>query len=348
MTQQLSRIITSHRLHMKKSSIIPSIIAILFLFGALGKWPYGYYTLLRFAVCGAAIYIALSAYTEKTMWGAWVFGIIALLFNPIVKVHLDKDTWVAVDIGTAVLFIVWTIKTHITKINIHNKIEHGLQSVASVTDGFGEMFVSLLKMVCKFIILPTTIFIALVICVVFTRAYIKEYNHNQSINNKKSAYSALINHVHNNPNSEEAHYNLANYYYENGDWILAVEEFKRSSSINDKNELAYSGLGKSYAQIGEYDNSIDAFKKAIALKPDYLELYRNLGSVYFAMGRMNDAIMVYEKVIKLSPNDVDAYYMLGKCHYHDGNKKQFLRVYENLKYINEDKAEELIKSYKWN
>jgi len=42
----------------KHPHLIPAIIAALILLGALAPWPYGYYQLLRFVVCGVAVYVA--------------------------------------------------------------------------------------------------------------------------------------------------------------------------------------------------------------------------------------------------------------------------------------------------
>ena len=79
-------------------------IAAIMLFLALGKFPYGYYTLLRFVVCGTTAYGAYCASTEqkKPAW-AWTFGIIAVLFNPFIPIHLSRDTWAVIDIAVALL-----------------------------------------------------------------------------------------------------------------------------------------------------------------------------------------------------------------------------------------------------
>ena len=82
------------------------------LFGAIREWPYDYYTLLRFVVCGVAARDAYFAYQftetastpelrEKHQRRAWGFGLMAALFNPFIPVHLDRDTWVVIDVGAA-------------------------------------------------------------------------------------------------------------------------------------------------------------------------------------------------------------------------------------------------------
>lgn len=72
--------------------------------------PYGYYTLLRLVACGVFTFAALVAHERKNRVLPWVYGLVAVLFNPIVKIHLPKEAWVFVDIGAGVLLLV-TAKT---------------------------------------------------------------------------------------------------------------------------------------------------------------------------------------------------------------------------------------------
>jgi len=70
-------------------------------------WPYGYYTLLRFVVCGTSIVgiIVLSTYMwDKTQ--ITVMAIVAILFNPLIPVYLTKDLWSVIDVVVAAYFIV--------------------------------------------------------------------------------------------------------------------------------------------------------------------------------------------------------------------------------------------------
>ena len=84
---------------------IPAAVAALALFAALGEWPYGYYTLLRLVVCGAGAYAAFVMYQWRRPGLAWLFGLIAVLFNPVVTVHLSRALWQPIDLLCAVLFV---------------------------------------------------------------------------------------------------------------------------------------------------------------------------------------------------------------------------------------------------
>lgn len=85
---------------------ITRIASSVLLFWALASHPYSYYILLRWVVCGTAGYGAIFAGTLQKIGWAWTFGIIALLFNPIIPVHLSRETWAPVDIVAGVLFLI--------------------------------------------------------------------------------------------------------------------------------------------------------------------------------------------------------------------------------------------------
>lgn len=71
---------------------------------ALGQHPYGYYTFLRWAVTVAAVVVAWVAWDSFAQWATWPFVGIAILFNPLAPVYLDRATWQPIDIVCALAF----------------------------------------------------------------------------------------------------------------------------------------------------------------------------------------------------------------------------------------------------
>ena len=97
---------------MKKTKNILAGISAILLFGALLEgWPYGYFTLLRFVVFIASGYIAYNAYrlSNKEFW-MYSFGLLTILFNPIVPIHLSRDMWVVIDLVVGVFMIISIFK----------------------------------------------------------------------------------------------------------------------------------------------------------------------------------------------------------------------------------------------
>lgn len=90
----------------KMGFLIVRIIAAGLLVWALDRHPYGYYKLLRFFVCAVSAYGAyFSAEIKKIGW-VWIFGSIAILFNPIIPFRLGRGTWAIVDSGVAIIFVI--------------------------------------------------------------------------------------------------------------------------------------------------------------------------------------------------------------------------------------------------
>ena len=83
------------------------LVAGIFLLGALGSWPYAYYQLLRWVVCGVGAYSAYMAYESGRTGWAWLFGIVAILFNPIIPFYMQRETWQVLDIAAAFPFLVF-------------------------------------------------------------------------------------------------------------------------------------------------------------------------------------------------------------------------------------------------
>ena len=84
--------------------MFPALIAAIMLLVAIAPLPYGYYQFLRWVICGIAIYIAVIGYRWKKTWATWVFGAIAVLFNPIIPIHLSREVWLPIDCVGSLLF----------------------------------------------------------------------------------------------------------------------------------------------------------------------------------------------------------------------------------------------------
>lgn len=94
-------------MELNKKKNIALLIAIAFLFLALiDGWPYGFFTLLRFVVFASSVYVAWMAYeVQKEKW-VWIFGFLAVLFNPFIVIHLNREIWSVVDLIIGVFMII--------------------------------------------------------------------------------------------------------------------------------------------------------------------------------------------------------------------------------------------------
>ena len=85
--------------------VVAALIAAVMLLLAFADWHYGYYQLLRLVVCAVAVWGAVLAYrAEKRGW-TWVMGILAVIFNPVFPVRLEREIWSIMDLGAAVVLV---------------------------------------------------------------------------------------------------------------------------------------------------------------------------------------------------------------------------------------------------
>lgn len=84
---------------------IPYLIVIALSLLALAPMPYGYYIFLRIAVTACA---AMTAYLKYQMSDrsllVWVCVGVAILFNPIIPIHLTRGIWMVINVAVAALF----------------------------------------------------------------------------------------------------------------------------------------------------------------------------------------------------------------------------------------------------
>ena len=80
---------------------VPQFIVSLMLLWALNPDnPYGYYILLRIACCAVFAYLARKAFHRERQGWVWILGIMAVVYNPIIPVHLPREIWAVVNVLT--------------------------------------------------------------------------------------------------------------------------------------------------------------------------------------------------------------------------------------------------------
>ena len=80
-------------------------IAIIFLLlGALTYPDYDFYTLLRVYIFAISIFFSFSAYKQEKIGQTFSFVAIAVLFNPLLPIKLEEETWKDIDFVVALFF----------------------------------------------------------------------------------------------------------------------------------------------------------------------------------------------------------------------------------------------------
>lgn len=72
---------------------------------AVFPFPYAYYQFVRLVACGVFGYGAYITHQNGESFLPWLLGGIALLFNPLFPVYLDRATWSIFDVIAAVILL---------------------------------------------------------------------------------------------------------------------------------------------------------------------------------------------------------------------------------------------------
>src|SRR5437016_13122492 len=73
------------------------IAAVMLVFAAAEKQPDSFYTLLRWVCCAVFAYSAVTSFQMKRMLWLCIFATLAIIFNPIFVLHLDRNQWIIDD-----------------------------------------------------------------------------------------------------------------------------------------------------------------------------------------------------------------------------------------------------------
>lgn len=90
------------------------IAAVMLVFAAAEKQSDSFYTLLRWVCCAVFAYSAITSLQMKRMLCLGIFGALAVLFNPIFPLGLNRTQWIVADwfsIGAMVIaaFVFWKV-----------------------------------------------------------------------------------------------------------------------------------------------------------------------------------------------------------------------------------------------
>jgi hypothetical protein len=88
------------------------LIAAGLLFGALARHPYDYYIVLRWVTSAVALLCIYMAWRERRIVWMWLFGLIALVFNPAIPLHPSRRTWIPIDVAAATVVLLSAVVLH--------------------------------------------------------------------------------------------------------------------------------------------------------------------------------------------------------------------------------------------
>jgi len=85
---------------------VPQVIAATMLLWALvPSNPYGYYILLRWICFGIFGYLTYLSFNQSKDGWAWLLGVNIVIYNPIFRVHLDRELWSIINVISILILL---------------------------------------------------------------------------------------------------------------------------------------------------------------------------------------------------------------------------------------------------
>lgn len=141
------------------------------------------------------------------------------------------------------------------------------------------------------------------------------------------------------PFHRSARYNLAYFFYEQGDIEAAIKEYNKLIRTDFYDFDAHIGLGLAYFNKRDFEKAISHYRKALDINPYSVAPYNNIGIIYVSAGQTNEAFKWFNKGLKIDPNLAETYYNLGLLNENIGKIKESKKFYERALEIKSDYKE---------
>ena len=93
-------------------SLVLIIPGVLLIIAPIISFPYGFYTFLRLVVTITAIIALINS--QKNEGGinntSIIFGLVAILYNPLIPIHLSREIWMPINFITSGIYFFYLYK----------------------------------------------------------------------------------------------------------------------------------------------------------------------------------------------------------------------------------------------
>lgn len=150
----------------------------------------------------------------------------------------------------------------------------------------------------------------------------------QQKNAKAEAGKALRQAVKLLPKDAEAHYNLANFYFDEAQHEKAIQHYRKATELTPTFAIAYFNLGSVYKALEDKTLALACFKNAHALEPSNIKICLSYASALADAEQDEEAINILNYVKSVAPEIAAVDFSLGILYEKRGNEDEALSHYQ--------------------
>jgi len=148
------------------------------------------------------------------------------------------------------------------------------------------------------------------------------------------------------PNKSRAYLQLAQSYYDAGDYAKAVEQFERVSRIETPDYNALVNWGLAYQRMNRFDEALAKLRQAASMEPT-AHVWSQIGMIYAQRGQRAEALSALAQAEKIDPNWAPTYNYRAKIHFQANEIAEAVADYRRALALNPslaDAREELMRA----
>ena len=146
------------------------------------------------------------------------------------------------------------------------------------------------------------------------------------------------------PDSYDSHYLLALTLTETGDLKEAIDEFKKAIALatsDDSKIVANYNMANAYFDLGDYQNAADAYHNSLKIDGTLSKVHNNLGLALVGLKRTSDAAAEFKQAVDLKPQYAEAHFNLAVAYFELGQKSLAAEQKETLTSLKPELANKL-------
>ena len=127
----------------------------------------------------------------------------------------------------------------------------------------------------------------------------------------RKAKEEYVNSMTARPDDAASHYNLGNFYQDQGLFEKAIQSYKISWQLQEDFIPAYVNASMAYNATGRNHHAVNTLKSALQYDPNNVAVHLNLALLHGEMGQYAEAEKAFRRTFELDPTAAAAAYNLG-------------------------------------